>query len=99
MLGRRTHTAGNSTRYAIEYSDWLLPGESLLSATIVMNADFTATVTDVTITDIAVTPSHQVTFKLNGGSVDEIFTLDVQTTTQNPTEVKNDQLSFTVVSP
>lgn len=98
-LGRRSFTAGNKTRYVIEYADWLLDGESLASGTVVLDPDFTATVTDVTISAVAVNNSADaLIFFLEGGSVEEIFTLDVQVTNSRG-EIKNDTIEFFVVDP
>lgn len=95
-LGRKMHGAGNKTRYEIDYSNWLEPGESLLSGTVVLDPAFTATVTDIVISNVVVTPSQKLEFTMAGGSVSETFTLDVQTTTQNPTEIKNNTIEFFV---
>lgn len=98
-LGRITHTAGNKTRYVLTYEDWLLDGESLTTGTVVLDPDFTATVTDVVISDVAVNNSKDaLIFFLAGGSVDEIFTIDVQITNSRG-EIKNDTIDFFVVDP
>lgn len=99
MLGSKQHTAGNGIMYEVDYSNWLLDGQSLLSGTVVLDPAFTATVKDITISAVAVTPSAKLLFKVAGGTVDETFTLDVQVVTQHPTETKNDQVSFRVVAP
>lgn len=98
LLGRRAHTADNKTRYVIEYENWLLPGESLASGTVVLNSEFTATVTDITISAVAVNSANELVFFLDGGSVDEIFTLDVQIVNSRG-EIKNDTVEFFVVAP
>lgn len=99
MLARRSHTAGNKTRYVLEYEDWLLPGETLVSGTVVLDPRFTATVTDTVISAVSVLPSKaDLVFFLAGGSVDETFTLDVQITNSRG-EIKNDTIDFFVVSP
>lgn len=98
LLGRKMHGAGNTTIYEIDYGNWLEPGESLLSATVVMDPAFTATVTDIVISAVSVTPSHKLLFHMAGGSANESFTLDVQATTQNPTEIKNDTVEFWVAA-
>lgn len=98
-LGRKQHGAGNAIWYEIDYSNWLEPGESLDSGTVALNAEFTATVTDIVISGVAVTPSHKLVFLMTGGSDKETFTLDVQVITQHPTETKNDTLDFYVVQP
>jgi hypothetical protein len=94
LLGRKMHGAGNKTRYEIDYSNWLEPGESLDSGTVVLDPEFTATVTDVVLTGVEVTPSHKLVFFMETGSVSESFTLDVQVITKNPTETKNDTVEF-----
>lgn len=99
MLAQKTHTAGNGIWYEIDYSDWLLEGESLLSGTVVLDPAFTATVTDIVISGVAVTPSHRLIFKMSGGSANETFTLDAQVITQHPTETRNDQIGFRIVAP
>lgn len=99
LLGRKTHTAGNETRYEIDYDNWLDTGETISPTgnTVVLSAAFTATVTDVTITGIQVTAS-KIYFMLGGGSLNEVFTLDVHAETTRGEE-KNDTLGFTVVAP
>lgn len=98
LLGQKAHTAGNKVRYEVDYSVWLEDGVSLTAATVVMDPKFTATVTDVTISGVAMLPSHQVVFFLQGGSVNETFTLDVQVI-DSRAETKNDTLGFSVVAP
>lgn len=99
LLGRKNHTAGNATRYEIDYENWLESGETLaaLGNTITLSAAFTVTVTDVTITGIQVT-SNKIYFLLTGGSLNELFTLDVHAVTSRG-ELKNDTIAFTVVAP
>lgn len=98
MLGQKAHTAGNKTRYMVDYSDWLEDGMALSTGTVVMDPKFTATVTDITITSVVVTPSNHVAFFMQGGSLNETFTLDVQVTDSRG-EIKNDTLGFIVVAP
>lgn len=98
LLGQKPHTAGNATRFVIDYSDWLLEGESLAAPATVVMDPLTATVNDVTIGAVAITPSNHLVFLLSGGSVNETFTLDVQVHTSRG-EVKNDTLAFTVIKP
>jgi hypothetical protein len=98
ILGQKPFTAGNKTRYEIDYSDWLDDGVTLTTVTIVMDPKFTATVTDIVISGITVQLGHKAVFFLQGGSVNETFTLDVQAT-DSRTEIKNDTVGFTVVAP
>lgn len=97
MLGRKSHTAGNAIWYGVDYSEWLEQGVTLASGTVALNSEFTATVTDVTISSVSVTASNHLVFKMTGGSVDEVFTLDVQGTTSRG-EIKNDTLEFFVIA-
>lgn len=98
-LGTKNHTAGNDKIFKVDYSDWLPDGVTISGTpTVALSAIFTATVTDITITGVAALPSHQVTFMLSGGSVNEAFTLDVQVTDSRG-EIKNDTLGFRVVAP
>jgi len=97
-LGTKNHTAGNLTIYTADYDAWLDDGVSLAAgATVVLDPAFTATVTDVTISSIVVHPRH-ITFMLAGGSVNEVFTLDVQVTDSRG-EIKNDTCGFRVIAP
>lgn len=98
QLGRKPHTAGNATWYGVDFSDWLEQGETLRDGTIELAAAFTATVTDIEITGVAVTPSGMLVFKMTGGSVDEVFTLDAQGVTSRD-EIRNDTLEFFIVAP
>lgn len=99
LLGRKNHTAGNETRFEIDYENWLESGETLSPTgnTVALSAAFTATVTDVVISGIQVT-SNKIYFMLEGGSLNEVFTLDVHAVTSRGEE-KNDTLGFTVVAP
>lgn len=98
FLGQKLHTAGNHTRYKIDYSNWLDDGVTLSNtATVVLDPAFTATVTDVVISGIIVHPDH-LYFTLAGGAVNEAFTLDVQVT-DSRTGIKNDTVGFQIVAP
>lgn len=98
QLGRKPHTAGNETWYGVDFSDWLEQGETLSAGTVALSDEFTATVTDIGITGVAVTPSGMLVFKMSGGSVDEVFTLDAQGVTSRD-EIRNDTLEFFIVAP
>jgi len=97
-LKRIAHTAGNKIRYLLDYNDFLEEGMSLTSGTVVLDPAFTATVTDVTITGVLVLPSNHLAFFLQGGSVNETFTLDVQIVDSRG-EIKNDTLAFYIIAP
>lgn len=98
FLGRKPHTAGNTIRYEVDYSNWLADGVSLTSATVVLTPAFTATVKDITITGVQALVSHMVVFTMAGGSLNETFTLDVQVV-DNRGETKNDTVGFNIVAP
>lgn len=98
LLGQKAFTAGNKTRFEIDYSDWLDEGVTLTAVTVVMDPKFTATVTDVVISGVLVQLGHKVVFFLNGGSVNETFLLDVRAT-DSRSEIKNDTLGFTIITP
>ncbi len=96
LIGAKQHGAGNTIRYEVDYIDWLDEGRTLLptgfSAT-----NITATVTDVTVSNVSVT-AHKLYFFVSGGSVNEAFT--VQTQVQDTLgETVIDTINFTVVQP
>jgi len=96
LLGTRLHTAGNLTRYIVDYTDWLQEGATLapLSGTVTLAPQ--AGVTDVVITAVTITPSNQLHFFMTATVVNETFTLDVQVTDSRG-EIKNDTLAFRVI--
>jgi hypothetical protein len=99
ILGQKAHTAGDTIRYIVNYTDWLEDGVSLSTATVVLDPAFTAAVTNITISGVTVLTEHnKVAFVMSGGSVNENFTLDVQVT-DSRSEVKNDTLLFQIVAP
>lgn len=98
-LGRKVHGAGDTTRYVIEYEQWLLEGESLKQTGFSVELDPDETdVVDVVITDVVVTPSNEIVFLLAGGSANEVFTVEVQATNSR-NEIKNDTIEFFIAAP
>jgi hypothetical protein len=96
VLGQKAHTAGDTIRYIVDYTRWLEDGVSLKAATITLAS---GSPFDVTLTDVEIlTESNRVAFVVSGGSVNEIFTADVQATDTRD-EVKNDTISFRVIAP
>lgn len=95
MLGRKPHTVGNATRYSIGYEDWLDDGVSLVSGTAALVGSLP---TDVTITQVAVTPSHRLVFWVTGGSLNETFTVAVRVVDSRG-EIANDTVQFYIVAP
>lgn len=94
-LGRKPFTIGNTTRFSVDYSNWLEEGCTLKTGTAVMGVP---SVSDVTITNVSVAPSNRLYFTLNGGSLNENFTIAVSIT-DSRNEIKNDTCSFNCVSP
>lgn len=98
FLGTKQHTTGNKIRYFVDYSNWLETGETLSPAGNTVTMDpLTATVTDITISGLQVTPTELIFF-VAGGTLNEEFTLDVHAETSRG-EKKNDTLAFTVTAP
>lgn len=96
LLSTKPHTAGNRTRYALDYSNWLDEGESLSSGVVVI--DPAHSVSDITLVAATVLNSTHLLFIMSGGSVNEAFILDVQITNSRG-EVKNDTIGFFIVAP
>jgi hypothetical protein len=97
LIGIKQHTAGNKTRYHVNYRDWLDAGRTLNQST-----GFSATVlapapADVTVDQASVT-ADDLYFWVNGGSLNEAFTVQVQVT-DTLGEVVIDTINFTVVPP
>lgn len=96
-LKRIAHGAGNHIRYEIDYSDFLEDGTHLTTGTVTSDPG-SPVPADVTIGPVTVSPSNRLIFLLSGGSVNELFTLDVQVTNSR-NEVKNDTLSVYIIAP
>lgn len=97
IIGRKTFSAGNITRYEVDYSYWLEQGRTLaptgFTAVVIPAADGT-TVSDIVINQVSVT-SDALFFFVSGGSVNEAFTVQVQVT-DTLGEVVVDTILFTV---
>lgn len=91
-LGCRNHTLGNTTRYILDYSNWLLQDETLVTGTV------TCPSPDVVVSAVKTNPDSTISFLVSGGAINEVFTLAIQATNSRG-EVKNDTASFLVVSP
>lgn len=102
LIATRTHTAGNSTRYEVDYSQWLEEGRTLLNSLFtaaMINDPDTGAVppVDVTIANVSVTSTH-LYFFVEGGSLNENFTVQVQVK-DTLNELVIDTISFNVVAP
>ena len=97
-IGKKFHTAGDTTRYWVDYFNWLEDGRTINPETgfsAVLQAG--STVTDVTINQVTVT-ADKLYFFVEGGSVNETFTVQVQVT-DTLGEVVIDTINFTVTPP
>ena len=94
LLDHKPHTVGARKTWIIDYSQWLKAGDMLAPF------GFSATTTSPTVTIDFVTRISDTTlqFFVNGGALNEIFTVSIQITTLL-TEVKNDTVEFFVVAP
>lgn len=98
-MARVPHTAGNKTRYQVDYSNWLDEGATLSTAVNACSValDASTPVTDVTLSGLQVTSTH-LYFFVQGGSVSEVFTVDVMITDSRG-EIANDTVDFFVIAP
>jgi hypothetical protein len=98
LIGNKRHTAGNKTRYEIDYEDWLDEGRTIQSSS-GFSAALAAgsTVTDVTVGQVSVTSTKLYWF-VSGGSINEAFTVQVQIT-DTLGEILIDTVNFTVDPP
>jgi hypothetical protein len=90
MLASRTHTAGNTIRWKIDYSRWL-DNAAQIADIAINSSSITCTVANPQIL------GRQVVFFLTGGTVNEQVTVSLRMT-DTLANVKNDSLQFTVVS-
>lgn len=91
MLGSRKHTAGDITRWTVDYSRWLENTATILTADVRSSSE-TCTAEDSSVL------GRMVIFFMNGGEQGEtlVVTITISDSLQN---VKTDTLSFTVVAP
>ena len=94
-LGRKPFTVGNTTRFSVDYSQWLGDGVTLVSGTAAKQVGGPS---DITVSLVSVAPSGKLYFTLAGGSLNENFVIAVAITDSRG-EVKNDTCPFQVVSP
>ncbi len=92
----RKHTVGDRRRWVVDYTDWLVQGDFLSTATAVSNS---TSVTPATVDTVSVDPdARHVIFFLNGGALNEAFTVTV-TITDTLSQVKENIFDFIVVAP
>lgn len=97
LIATRQHTAGNKTRYEIDYDEWLEAGRTLNQI-----SGFSATLVAPAPADVAVnqasTTSLRLYFWVQGGAVNETFTVEVAVT-DTLGEIVVDTVQFVVVAP
>lgn len=82
IIGRKVFSAGNVTRYEVDYSYWLDRGRTINSDPTTFGAVQLAQaggtpLADITVDQVTVT-SDALFFFVSGGSVNEAFTVQVQ---------------------
>lgn len=91
-IAKRNHTIGDRRRYIVDYRGWLDEKRAITGHT-VTSSSATATVDDDSVRD-----ASQVLFFINGGALNETFTVTVSITCSD-TEIRHDTVSFTVIAP
>lgn len=90
LLGSKRHTENATTRWRLDYSQWLENTATILSAT-VATSSITASVGPSTIL------GKEVVFLLSGGTLNDRFMVSV-VMTDSLGNIKPDTISFTVVA-
>ena len=105
LLARKTFTLGDIVQYTIDYREhpgadpFTIPSEfPIRDGDSITAAAVTSNVSDVTVGTVTVFEGHKVVFLLSGGSINEVFTLTIQVTTNN-SEIFKDTVTFNVVNP
>lgn len=88
----RKFTEGNRRRYIVDYSQYLRQGATVSSFAAVSSSD------TATIDDVSVNGDGQGVFFIEGGELDEEFTVTI-TMVSSYTEIKIDDLPFVVIAP
>jgi hypothetical protein len=91
ILGSKSHTAGDTRRWRVDYSQWLENPDTLVSA-VVTSSSATATVDDSSVL------GKEVVFFISGGMQGERATVSI-VATDTSGNVRNDSLIFTVLAP
>jgi hypothetical protein len=91
IIARKPFTRGNRRQYIVQYDQWLAAGVAL-TAGAATTTSLTASVDTVSFTDTTLI------FFVNGGVLNEIFTVALQIT-DSLGEIKNDTVEFFVTEP
>jgi hypothetical protein len=93
ILGSKVHTAGNTTRWTLDYTRWLDNAATIVSAE-VTTPSTTCTVDPASVTVLG----REVVFFLSGGEVGETLMASI-VMEDSFGDIKNDTISYTVVAP
>jgi hypothetical protein len=93
ILASKTHTAGNTTRWTLDYTRWLDNAATIVSAEIT-TPSVTCTVDPASVTVLG----REVVFFLSGGAVGETLMASI-VMEDSFGNIKNDSISYTVVAP
>ena len=91
LITRKPQTVGDRRKYIVDYSQWLDTGVTL-TAGAASTASLTASIDTVSFT------ASTLIFFVNGGIINEIFTVALQIT-DSTGEIKHDTLEFFVIAP
>lgn len=95
LIGSKQHSAGDRIRYEVDYLDWLDEGRTIRPSN--FSAVVSSGTTTATIESISVT-SDKLFFFVNGGAVNETFTVEVSIK-DTLDEVVVDTINFTITAP
>ncbi len=91
-IAHRPHTVGDRTRYVVNYEDWLADDDRVATATVTVDSD------TVTIDNVTVFLEKEVIFFVDGGILNETFTVTIEIVTLK-TVTNSDTMTFFVVAP
>lgn len=90
LLGRRSHTVGDTIKYTVDYCHWLARGDTVASVTVTSDDE------DFVISNAA-EHDNKVVFFGSGGTVGTTVTVTVEATTSRD-EIKRDTIKFNIVA-
>lgn len=93
ILAKRPFTQGNRRKYNIDYSAWLTPAGTTITA-----ASISTTQAGFSIDTVTHTSSVVSFFMAGTGTLNTFFTVLTQITDSNG-EIKNDTIEFVIVAP
>lgn len=97
-IARRPHTAGNKIRYTVDYSNWLESGATLSTVTNACQVSLVAGApADIMLSGLQVNSDH-LHFFVAGGTVSEVFTVQVSITDSRG-EIDISDVDYFVIAP